>query len=179
MYSSNNVFPFATMNDHKLYQTLRKSNNLHCYSSDSYPTKTCLALKPAKILSNLFNEFSNLSSQKNKGTKNIISYKYYNIDEAQSLNNANNKDTLNIFHINTCSLPKNIEELEYLIEKTKIDFDIITNSESRIKKSESPINTINLKDYFYIFLEFSVGGTLLLIISNYLSYKPRSDLCIY
>ena len=33
----------------------------------------------------------------------------------------------------TCSLPKNIEKLEYLLDKTKIDFDVIGISKS-IKK---------------------------------------------
>ena len=50
-------------------------------------------------------------------------------------------------HINTCSLSKNIEELEYLLDKTKIDFDLIGISESRIKKDKSPIKSINLKGY--------------------------------
>ena len=39
--------------------------------------------------------------------------------------NLSNKEALSLFHINTCSLPKNIEELRYLIDKTKIDFDLI------------------------------------------------------
>ena len=46
-----------------------------------------------------------------------------------------------------CSLSKNIEGLKYLLDKTKIDFDVIGISESRIKKYKSPINSINLKGY--------------------------------
>ena len=46
-----------------------------------------------------------------KDTENIINCKYYDIEEIQSLNNLNHKDALNPFHINTCSLSKNIEEL--------------------------------------------------------------------
>ena len=51
---------------------------------------------------------------------------------------------------------------------------------SRIKKNNYPINSINLKDYSYesCHAESSAGGTLL-YISNHLSYKTRSDLCIY
>ena len=87
---------------------------------------------------------------------------------------------MSLFHINTYSLPSNIEELQYLLDKTKIDFDIIGISESRIKKDKSPINSINLKSYSYESCptESSAGGTLL-YISNHLSYKPRNDLCIY
>ena len=33
-----------------------------------------------------------------------------------------------------CSLSKNIEGLKYVLDKTKIDFDVIVISEARIKK---------------------------------------------
>ena len=82
--------------------------------------------------------------------------------------------SLLLTHINTCYLSENIEELEYLINKTKIDFDIIDVSESSIKKI-----IVQFKEYSYESCptEFSEGGTLL-YISNHLSYKTGSDLCI-
>ena len=180
MFCSNNLFPFATLNDHKLYQTLNQSNNHYSGSSSSYSTNTCSTLKPPKNLSNLFNEFTNFSSQQNKTLKISLTVKYYDIEEIQSLNNLNHKNAVSLFHINTCSLSKNIEELEYLLDKTKIDFDVIGISESRIKKDESPINSINLKGYSHESCptESAAGGTLLYITNN-LSYKPRNDLCIY
>ena len=104
MFCSNNLFPFATLNDHKLYQTLSQSNNHYSGSSNSYSTNTCSTLKPPKNLSNLFNEFNNFSSQQNKNTENIINYKYFDTEEIQSLNNLNHKNALSLFHINTCSL---------------------------------------------------------------------------
>ena len=83
------------------------------------------------------------------------------------------------FHISTCYFFENIEELDYLLDKTKIDFDIIGISKSRIKKDKSPINSINLKGYSHESCptESAAGGTLL-YISNNLSYKPTNDLCI-
>ena len=104
MFSSNNLFPFATLNDHKLSQSLSQSNNHYTGSSNSYSTNTCLTLKPPKNLNNLFNEFNNLSSQQNKITENIIYCKYYDIEEIQSLNNLNHRNALIFFHINTCAL---------------------------------------------------------------------------
>ena len=180
MFCSNSLFSFATINDHKLYQTLSRGNN-HCSdSSNSYSTKTCSTLKSPKNLRNLFNEFNNVSSQKNKNTENIINCKYYNIEEIQNFNNLNHKDDLSLFRVNTCSLPKNIKELEYLLDKTKTDVDLIDISKSRIKKNMFPINSTNLKDCSYESCptETSVGGTLL-YISNHLFYKSRNDLCIY
>ena len=92
---------------------------------------------------------NNFSSQ-NKNTKNIINCKYYDIEEIQSLDNLDHKNALSLFHINTCSLSKNIKELEYLLDKTKIDFDVIGISESRIRKDKSPTNSINLKGYSHL-----------------------------
>ena len=104
MFCSNNLFPFATLNGRKLYQTLSQSTNHYSGSSNSYSTNTCSTLKPPKNLSNLFNEFNNFSSQQRKNTENIINCKYYDIEEIQSLNNLNHKNALSLFHINTCSL---------------------------------------------------------------------------
>ena len=83
---------------------------------------------------------------------------------------------MSLFHIKTCSLPKNIEKLEYLLDKTKIDFDVIGTSESRIKKNKSLINGMN--SYETSPTESLTGDTML-YISYHLSYKPRIDLCIY
>ena len=175
-----NVFPFATINNHKLHQTLTQGNSHYSESYDSNSTKICSTLKTLKNLSNLFNEFNNFSSRHNKNTENINNCKYYKIDEIQNVSNLSHKHALSYFHINACSLCKNIEELEYPIKKTKFDFAVIGISESRIKKDNCPINSRNLKDYSYEFCktEPSTGGTLL-YISNHLSYKTRSDLRIY
>ena len=108
MFCFNNLFPFATLNAHKLYQTLRQNNKYYSGSSNSYSTNICSTLKPPKDLSNLFDEFNNFSSQQNKNTENIIKCKYYDIEETQCLNNLNHKNALCFFHINTCSLTKKI-----------------------------------------------------------------------
>ena len=56
-----------------------------------------------------------------------------------------------------------MEELKYFLDKAKIDFDVIGITESRSKRNNSPINSINLKDYSYeCFLrKSSAGGTVL------------------
>ena len=120
MYCSNNVFPFATINDYKLYQTLGQALTSNNDISGSYSPKTCSTLKPCKSLSNLFKEFNNFSSQQNKDTENIINCKYYNIDEIQNLNNLNHKVALSLFHINKCSLPKIMKKLNSWTIKQKL-----------------------------------------------------------
>ena len=92
------------------------------------------------------------------------------INKIQILNNLRHKSALSLFHINTCSLPKNIEELEYLSDKTKIDFHVIGISDLRILKNKCPINNINLKDYSYeSYLTRPSTCGILLCISNHLS----------
>ena len=68
-----------------------------------------------------------------------------------------------MFHINTaCSLSKNIDDLEYLLKITNMNFDIIGISETRIRKNINKISNINLYKYFFEFTptEFSAGIAL-------------------
>ena len=141
---------------------------------------TCPVLNPQENLTNLFNEFNNLSLDQNNNSEKIINCKYYNIDEIQALNKLNNKRTLSLSHVNSYSLSKNIEDLEYLLNSTSINFDVIAISETRIVKGKTPVNSLNLMNYSHEFCptESSAGGTLL-YIHNHLSYKPRNDLSIY
>ena len=91
MYCSNNLFLFGPINNHKLHQTLSQSNNHYSDTSESYSTKTCSALETPKNLSNHFNKFNNFSSQQNKDTESIMNYKYFHIDEIESIINLNHK----------------------------------------------------------------------------------------
>ena len=88
--------------------------------------------------------------------------------------------SLSLFHINACSLNKNLDDLQHLVNCTKNFFDIIAISETRITKQVSLSNNLNLNNYSFEFTptETSAGGTLL-YIANHLSYKCRSDLNIY
>ena len=90
------------------------------------------------------------------------------------------KNSLSLFHLNTCSLSKNIDDFEYLIQSTKTNFDIIAVSESRITKNKLPPIDISIPNYSYEFCprEANAGGTLI-YIRNHLSNKTRNDLKIY
>ena len=89
-------------------------------------------------------------------------------------------NSISLFHINSCSLNKNFEDLEYLLKVTNKTFDIITISESRILRDTNLSKNINIYNYSVEFTptESHAGGTLL-YINNKLSYKLRQDLCIY
>ena len=89
-------------------------------------------------------------------------------------------NSLSLFHINSCSLNKNFEDLEHLLKATKKTFDVIAISESRILKDTDLSKNINICNYSVQFTptESHAGGTLL-CINNKLSCKLRRDLFIY
>ena len=95
-----------------------------------------------------FNEFNNFSDQ-NKNQDNVSNCKYYDLNEIKPLNKLNNKSSLSLFHLNTCSLSKNFEDLEYLLDSTNLNFDVIAISETRITKNKAQINHIDLTNYSY------------------------------
>ena len=130
---------------------------------ETYQKETCLVLKPQKNLSDLFNEFNNFSDQ-NKNQENVSNCKYYDLNEIKPLNKLNNKSSLSLFHLNSCSLSKNFEDLEYL-DSTNLNFHVIAISETRITKNTAQINHIDLKNYSYEHCptESSAGGTVLYI----------------
>ena len=74
--------------------------------------------------------------------------------------------SLSLFHINACSLNKNFDDLQHLLNCTKNLFDIIAISETRITKQVFLLNNLNLNNYSIEFTpaETSAGGTLLYIL---------------
>ena len=121
-------------------------------------------LKPPKELSHLFNKFNSFSSDINNTPENVINSNYYDIDQLQTLKEFTDKSSLFLFHLNTCSLSKNIDDFEHLIQSTKSDFDIIAVSES-ISKYKLPQIDISIPNYSYEFcpMEANAGGTLIYI----------------
>ena len=145
------------------------SDRFH-YNSDS--NKSCLTLKPPKNLSHLFSEFNSFSSDINNTPESVFNSNYYDIDQLQTLKEFTDKSSFSLFHLNTSSLSKNIDEFEHLIQSTKTDFDIIAVSESRMTKNKLPPIDTSIPNYCYEFCptEANADGTLI-YIKNHLSYK--------
>ena len=153
------------------------SDRFYC-NCDS--NESCLILKPPKNFSHLFNEVNSFSFDINNTTENVINSNYDDIDQLQTLKEFTEKSSLSLFHLNTCSFSKNMDDIEHLIQSTKNDFDIIAVSESRINKNKLPPIDISIPNYTYEFCttEANADGTLI-YIRNHLSYKTRNDLKIY
>ena len=91
-----------------------------------------------------------------------------------------NSSSLSLFHLSTCSLNKNFDDLECLLKTTYETFGVIANSESTILKNQKITKNINLPNYVieYTGAE-SQAGSDLLYINNQLVYKPKTDMNIY
>ena len=82
--------------------------------------------------------------------------------------------------MNVCSLTKNFNDFNILLNELNVSFDTLATMKTRIKKdSSSPIN-LQLNNYSteHTPTESSAGGTLL-YISKRLSYQLRNDLRLY
>ena len=94
----------------------------------------------------------------------------------------NSKHSLNFLHPNITSLPYHFcfVELQTMLSSTKVNFDIIGISESRIKQNENPFDNISLQNYNieHCTIEAANGGVLLYIKDDII-YKLRKDLKIY
>ena len=172
---SKDIFPLVNLNDHR-FNTATGNNTNYTVDSDR------LVLKPPSNLSTLFNHFNNLSSDNNNDTDNTLNCKYYDVNEIQNINmiNNNTNSSLSLFHLNISSLPKHIDSLQNLLAYSKINFDVIAISESRLNKDNISSHNINLQNYSidYCPTESSAGGTVL-YIKNTLSYVSRPNLQIY
>ena len=81
--------------------------------------------------------------------------------------------------MNSCSLNKNFEDLEYLLKATNKTFDIIAISESRVLKDKNLSKNFNICNYSVELTPTeSLAGQTLLYINNK-SCKLRQDICIY
>ena len=139
-----------------------------------------MVMNPPAILTNLFNQFNDFSSDQNQDFDNIRNFKYYNMDEIKSLNKLNNKTLYPLSIKKACSLSKNIGDLELLVYSTQIGFDVIVKTETKIVQNKYPVNDIKLTNYSYECCPTeSSSKDKRLQTEIYLSYKLRNDLCIY
>ena len=75
-----------------------------------------------------------------------MKHRYYEIKEIQTLKIPIKRKSLSMFHVSTCSLSKNLDDLEYLLKTTNMNFDITAISETRINKNTNKLSNINLNN---------------------------------
>ena len=76
-----------------------------------------------------------------------------------------------------CSLTKNFDDFNILLNDLNVNFDILAITESSIRKDPSSLANLDLDNYSteQTPTETTAGGTLL-YISKRLSYQLRNDL---
>ena len=133
----NTIFPFNSLFSNKNFLSCcmnTDNNNIHWIDLEN-DHNSSLSLKPSSNLELLVNQF----------------IKYYDIEEMNNIKIPHKNKALSLFHINACSLNKNFDDMQHLLNCTKIFFDIIAISETRITKQISLLNNLNLNNYSFEF----------------------------
>ena len=140
------------------------------FYNNNKPDKTniegSLLLKPSENIKLLVNQLTIMVLQKITLTlKRLFNL---DIDELQTMKIPNKDKSLALFHINACSLNKNISELEHLLSCTNKNFDLIALSETRITKNISLANNLTMNNFSFEFTptKSSAGGTLLYVANH-------------
>ena len=117
------LFPFGNLNNKKILDLVNNNNN------ESKNSISSLILKPPTDLTFPFNQFNNTNPENDSDLENVIQSKYLYINEMQQLKIPNKENSLSFFHINSCLLNKNFEELQSLLQSRNIKFDVVAIAE--------------------------------------------------
>ena len=126
------------------------------------------------------NQLKNFTDDEKKNELKLPNCKYGEIDYFQKLPRNFKRKTLSLFHMNVCTLTKNFDDFNILLNDVSVNFGIISITESLIKNdSSSPVN-LHLDDYSVeqTPTETSARWTLL-YINKKIWYKLRNDLKLY
>ena len=84
---------------------------------DYFNSTSTLVLKEPANLSQLFNQFNDITeNHTSSDPDNVVKCRYYDIEDIQTLKIKSKSKSLSMFHINTCSLSQNFDDLECLLK---------------------------------------------------------------
>ena len=106
------LFPFGNLINQKFLGFVNNNND---NNNESKNWNSSLILKPLPDLGIFFNQFNNAIPENNNDPENVMQSKYYNPM----------RKILSLFHINSCSLNKNFEELQKLVQSTKTHVNLM------------------------------------------------------
>ena len=130
-------FRFGNLSSQNFHLFIHNISEMNESSVGKYTNdNSILTLNPPPNIKSLFNQFNALTAESNKkNPENVINYRNLDIDEIQMIKIKPN--SLSLFHINSSSLNKNFEDLEYLLKATNQTFDVIAINESRFCQCKS------------------------------------------
>ena len=121
------IYALGNLNKQKFFSFIRE-NLTDSLKLDNMKSTSTLVLKQPAKLSQLFNQFNNTTkNHTNKDLDNAVQWRYYDIEEIQTLKTPNKSKSLSMFHINAYSLSKNFHDLEYLLKTTDMNFSNLWN----------------------------------------------------
>ena len=112
------TFPFGNLSNQNFHSFIHNNPEMNESSIGKYTNgNTILTLNPPPNLKLLFKQFNELTVESNKkNAENFIICRNLDIHEIQKMKIKPN--SLSLFDINSCSVNKNFEDLEYLLKAT-------------------------------------------------------------
>ena len=113
---TSDTFPYKNLNNQNFQSFIHNNSEMNESSVGKYTNdNSILTLNPPPHLKLLFYQFNELTAEsKKKNPENFINCGNLDIDEIQKMNIEPN--SLSLFHINSCSLDKNFEDVEYYLK---------------------------------------------------------------
>ena len=102
---------------------MNTDNNTHWIDLEN-DHNSSLSLKPSN-LELLGNQFNNATPENSNGPEKVSSFKYYDIEKMYNIKIPHKSKSLFLFNINACSVNKDFDDLQHLVNSTKRNFDRI------------------------------------------------------
>jgi hypothetical protein len=175
------LFPFNTIEDDTLYETIREPLNhnidLEFLNNLIYdPFDSTVEDSGLHTFDNLDPDLNFLNSL---GAAATLKCKYYYSNNLHDEIKPKMTDAdISIFHLNIRSTPKNLEILLPTIHTAEIKFNIITLSETWLKPSNAECYGIPGYEHEYLTRGSKIGGGVSAYINDNWTYKVRHDLNI-
>ena len=115
------IFPFNSLLNNKNFLsccTNTDNNNTHWIDLEN-DHNSSLSLKPSSNLELLVNQFNNTTPENSNDPEKFCSSKYYDVEEIHTIQIPHRNKSLSLFHINACSLHKNSDDIQHLLNCTK------------------------------------------------------------
>ena len=105
---------------------------------------------------------------------------YFHVNELNNNFSENEFNGTNFLHMNISSICCNLYDLQTLLAKTNVKFNVIGITETRLNKTSIRITNIDLSGYSFEHTptEANCGGALPYIDNN-INYIVRDEICIY
>ena len=163
---SSKIFPFSNLNEDDFHKTIHGKKV-------PFLTITKNRNQNEQILIEKLNDAIDKEDLENSSS-------YFHVNELNNNFSENEFNGTNFLHMNISSICRNFDDLQTLLARINVTFNVIGITETRLNKSSIRNTNIDLSGYSFEHTptEANCGGALLYIDNN-INYIVRDDLCIY